>query len=110
MENLKVKWHKHSQSQFDRIATWYSCNMGAKAAMNFSEDVRRTVMLLFHSLRIGIWEKRRSTVKTKYYSILVHPKYRIVYRFQNDSLYCGNLCYDDEVLIAALYLLKITYT
>ena len=40
MENLKVKWHKHSQSQFDRIATWYSCNMGAKAAMNFSEDVR----------------------------------------------------------------------
>lgn len=64
MENLKVKWHKHSQSQFDRIATWYSCNMGAKAAMNFSEDVRRTVMLLSHSPRIGILEKRRSTVKT----------------------------------------------
>lgn len=57
MENLKVKWHKHSQSQFDRIATWYSCNMGAKAAMNFSEDVRRTVMLLSHSPRIGFGEE-----------------------------------------------------
>lgn len=87
MENLKVKWHKHSQSQFDRIATWYSCNMGAKAAMNFSEDVRRTVMLLSHSPRIGVLEKRRSTVKTKYYSILVHPKYRIVYRFSETTVY-----------------------
>ena len=91
MENLKVKWHKHSQSQFDRIATWYSCNMGAKAAMNFSEDVRRTVMLLSHSPRIGVLEKRRSTVKTKYYSILVHPKYRIVYRFSKTTVYIGKL-------------------
>ena len=72
MENLKVKWHKHSQSQFDRIATWYSCNMGAKAAMNFSEDVRRTVMLLSHSPRIGILEKTTVYIVTIYATMMKH--------------------------------------
>ena len=87
MENLKVKWYKRPQNRFDRIATWYSCNMGAKAAMNFSEDVRKTVVILSHSPRIGTLDERRSTAKTKYYSILIHPKYRIIYRFTKTTLY-----------------------
>lgn len=87
MENLKIKWHKRSQNQFDKIATWYSCNMGAKAAMHFAEDVSKTVKTLSHSPQIGILEEKRSTDKMKYYSILVHPKYRIIYRFTKTTLY-----------------------
>lgn len=87
MENLKVKWYKRSQNQLDKIATWYSCNMGAKAAMHFTEDVSKTVKTLSHSPQIGILEERRSTDKMKYYSILVHPKYRIIYRYTKTTLY-----------------------
>lgn len=87
MENLKVKWYKRPQSQFDKIATWYYCNMGAKAAVHFAEDVSKTVKIISHSPQIGILEERRSTDKMKYYSILIHPKYRIIYHFAKATLY-----------------------
>lgn len=42
---------------------------------------------LTHSPGIGTLDERRSTAKTKYYSFLSHPKYRIIYRFTKTTLY-----------------------
>ncbi len=36
---------------------------------------------------VGRLDERRSTPKTKYYSFLSHPKYRIIYRFTKTRLY-----------------------
>ena len=102
MENLKIKWYKRSQDQFDKIATWYSCNMGAKAAIHFSEDVSKTAKTLSHSPQIGILEERRSTDKMKYYGILVHPKSYYLSLYKNDSLYSSPSCYYDETKLIIL--------
>ena len=36
---------------------------------------------------MGTLDERRSTSKIKYYTFLSHPKYRIIYRYTNTTLY-----------------------
>lgn len=87
MENLKVKWYKRAQRHFDAINAWYVSNMGLKAASHFAEDTRKTTEILSHFPLIGTIDRRYSTRKESYYSFLIHPKYRIIYRFTNTTLY-----------------------
>jgi len=87
MGSLKIKWQKRAQVHFEEIASWYAHNMGATAEMHFARDIHDTIKTLSHSPQIGILDERRSTSKTKYYSFLSHPKYRIIYRFTKTVLY-----------------------
>ena len=87
MGTLKVKWQKRALADFKEIADWYAFNMGYTAEMHFAKDIYGAVKTLSHSPPIGIFDERRSTSKTKYYSFLSHPKYRIIYRFTKTALY-----------------------
>lgn len=50
-------------------------------------EYRHTQKSFEHSPSIGILDEQYSTEKMKYYSFLLHPKYRIVYRFTKKTLY-----------------------
>ena len=59
----EVRWSVRAQRRFDEIASWYSLNVGEKAAMNFASDVYDVVKTLAHSPGIGISDTRRSSAK-----------------------------------------------
>lgn len=83
MGALKVKWMKRAQKHFDSVSMWYHMNLGANAARKFSRDVRKTVELLSLYPQMGTSD----LVYSDYYSFLIHPKYRLVYRFNKTTLY-----------------------
>ncbi|MBQ8736797.1 MAG: type II toxin-antitoxin system RelE/ParE family toxin [Bacteroidaceae bacterium] len=86
MDKLKVVWNRRALRCFDRIAEWYSINMGKQAASKFAKGIQNTLHTLSYSPQIGLVDESRSTKKTTYYSFLSHPKYRIVYRYTPDKL------------------------
>lgn len=57
------------------------------AAMNYFNGIMDTVETLAQMPTIGRVETRFSKGKTSYYSFLAHPKYRIVYRYTQRTLY-----------------------
>lgn len=87
----EVRWSVRAQRRFDEIASWYSLNVGEKAAMNFASDVYDVVKTLAHSPGIGISDTRRSSAKTNYFTFLIYPKYRVVYRYTKTRLYIVTL-------------------
>lgn len=61
--------------------------MGNTAAMNYFNGVMDAVDTLAQMPTIGRVDTRFSKGNIVYYSFLVHPKYRIVYRFTQRTLY-----------------------
>ena len=86
MAELKVVWNQRALNHFDKIAEWYSLNLGKQASVKFAKGIKSTLQTLSHSPHIGLVDESRSTKKTTYYSFLSHPKYRIIYRYTHDKL------------------------
>ena len=86
MAELKVVWNRRALNHFDKIAEWYSLNLGKQAATKFAKGIQNTLRTLSHSPQIGLVDESRSTEKTTYYSFLSHPKYRIIYRYTHNKL------------------------
>ncbi|WP_276865079.1 type II toxin-antitoxin system RelE/ParE family toxin [Mediterranea massiliensis] len=87
MGRWRVIWNKRAQERFEQIASWYTLNMGPQSAKEFAKDVYDVLNTLSHSPLIGTVDQRRSTENRKYYSFLVHPKYRVIYRLTSTTLY-----------------------
>lgn len=87
MEALKVIWRSDSLRFLKITSAWYEVRMGYRAAASFTQGIEETVKTLSCSPQIGTHDECRSTDKTKYYSFLSHPKYRIIYRFTKTTLY-----------------------
>ena len=86
MAELRVVWNRRALNHFEKIAEWYSLNLGKQAATKFAKGIQNTLQTLSHSPQIGLIDESRSTKKTTYYSFLSHPKYRIIYRYTYDKL------------------------
>jgi len=87
MGTLNIVMRKRALNTIQRVAEWYKNGVNNIAAKHFVDDVYDTISTLFHSPFIGMLDEQYSTEKTKYYSFLLHPKYRIVYRFTKTTLY-----------------------
>lgn len=87
MEALKIKAYKTFVRQHDEIAEWYATQLGQKAMQKYLDDLESTIHRLTLFPQMGIIDERRSTSKRKYYSFLLHPHYRIIYRFTKKTLY-----------------------
>ncbi|MEG1546773.1 MAG: type II toxin-antitoxin system RelE/ParE family toxin, partial [Bacteroides sp.] len=87
MGTLIVVWRNSAADFLEQTSNWYRINMGYNAALHFIQGIHNTVKTLSHSPQIGVIDERHSTVRTKYYSFLSHPKYRITYRFTTTTLY-----------------------
>ena len=83
----EIKWNKRATDRFIDILRWYQEECGPLFAQKFYSGILNTVELLAKMPTVGRLDERRSTPKTKYYSFLSHPKYRIVYRYTKTRLY-----------------------
>lgn len=84
---LKIIWKRQALRRVSEIATWYEQNMGTTAMRKFLQGISSTVELLANQPNIGIADLQRSTQDIKYYSFVAHPKYKIVYYFNSQTLY-----------------------
>lgn len=87
MKPLKIVWKKQALQRVDEIATWYEGYMGETAMRHFLQGISSTVQTLAYSPCMGRLDERRSTARTKLYSFVAHPKYKIVYYFNTRSIY-----------------------
>ncbi len=87
MGTLNTIIRKEALEFIEQTTQWYEFKMGKKAAKHFVDGIWNTIETLSNMPTIGMLDKRRSTAKTKYYSFLAHPKYRIIYRFTARRLY-----------------------
>ena len=87
MGDLRIVVRKEALSFIEKTAEWYDYTMGRKAALHFVTGIYKTINRLAKFPDIGTLDERRSTEKVKYYSFLSHPKYRVLYRFTQRTLY-----------------------
>lgn len=87
MGTLNIVIRKRALNTIQKVTEWYENEVNHTAAQHFVDDVYDTISTLSHSPSIGISDEQYSTKNMKYYSFLLHPKYRIVYRFTKKTLY-----------------------
>ena len=87
MGDLRIVVRKEALSFIEKTAEWYDYTMGRKAELHFVTGIYETINRLAKFPDIGTLDERRSTEKVKYYSFLSHPKYRVLYRFTQRTLY-----------------------
>ena len=83
----KIVWSEKATDCYIHIMQWYEAERGHQFALKFNRGILDTIDTLAHMPTIGTMDERRTTPKTKYYSFLSHPKYRIIYRFTKTNLY-----------------------
>lgn len=87
MGTLNIVIRKRALNTIQKVTAWYESEVNHTAAQHFVDDVYDTISTLSHSPLIGILDEQYSTEKIKYYSFLLHLKYRIIYRFTKKTLY-----------------------
>ena len=87
MGNRRIIWSKIALRDNVRIACWYRDRLGNMAFEHYNKGILGTVRTLVQMPTIGRVDIRFSKDKTIYYSFLAHPKYRIVYRYTQRTLY-----------------------
>ncbi len=66
---------------------WYQDEYGQQFAYKFYWGIIDTIETLSQMPTIGMLDETRSTPKTKLYTFLSHPKYRVAYRYTAKTLY-----------------------
>lgn len=80
MEKLVVKWNRSAYLQMIHISAWYRENVALKAASSFVSSIYKAIEKISVYPTIGMLDRKRSNAKYTYHSILLHPKYRLIYR------------------------------
>lgn len=70
-----------------KTTLWYAQECGRIFSQKFYKGIIETVEAIAAMPSMGILDERRSNAKTKYYSFPSHPKYRIVYRYDDKNIY-----------------------
>ena len=83
----KIVWSSKATDRYLQILQWYQEERGQQFAQKFFTGILDTIDTLAQMPTIGSLDEERSTPKTQYFTFLSHPKYRIVYRFNNTTLY-----------------------
>lgn len=86
MESLKIVVLNRALNAIQNTYDWYRINLSISAANHFREGIYNTIETLSKMPSIG---RKDDSYKGKqeYYSFLSHPKYRIVYRYTDTTLY-----------------------
>lgn len=87
MEVRKIVWSRKAVQNYTHTFLWYRQECGEQFAQKFFHGILDTIDMLAKMPTIGTIDFLSGTNKKPYYSFLAHPKYRIVYRFTNKTLY-----------------------
>lgn len=83
----KIEWGRRAFSQFIQIVNWYEQTCGMIFSDKFYKGIHDTLDIIAQTPTIGIIDERRSSGKHVYRSFLAHPKYRIIYRYDDNNIY-----------------------
>ncbi len=83
----KIVWSRRALVNYTEVILWYRKERGKQFADKFYLGILDTVNTLAQMPAIGTVDSRFSNSRTVYYSFLLHPKYRIVYRYTKTTLY-----------------------
>lgn len=83
----KIVWSRKAVQVYTDTFLWYRQECGEQFAQKFFHGILDTIDLLAQMPTIGIVDSLSGTDKRPYYSFLAHPKYRIIYRFTQTTLY-----------------------
>lgn len=86
MEKYVVKWNRSAFRQMVSIAAWYRENVALKAASSFVSSINKAIEQISAYPTIGMLDRKRSNTRFKYHSILLHPKYRLIYRVSKTTI------------------------
>ena len=86
MEKHVVKWNHSAFKQMVSIAAWYKENVALKAASSFVSSIYKAIEQISTYPTIGMLDRKRSNTRFKYHSILLHPKYRLIYRVTKTTI------------------------
>lgn len=87
MGHRTIKWSIRSLKNADKIAEWYISEMGTQAAVKFLKDLYSTAENVVEMPTIGILDEVCSSAKRRYYSVPIHPRYRLIYRYTSRTVY-----------------------
>ena len=68
------------------ISTWYRENVALKAASSFISSIHKAIEQISSYPTIGMLDRKRSNARFKYHSVLLHPKYRLIYRISKTTI------------------------
>ena len=88
MRKLKPSFRdgKTYNLQMISISAWYRENVGLKAASSFISSISQAIEKISVYPTIGMLDRKRSNAKYKYHSLLLHPKYRLIYRVSKTTI------------------------
>lgn len=86
MGKYVVKWNRTAYLQMVSIAVWYRENVALKAAASFTSGLYEAIRRICDCPTMGMLEQRRSNSRYMYRSILLHPKYRLIYRVSKTTI------------------------
>ena len=87
MGSLNIIWRKQALKDLNSIAAWYSENMSGLSAQKVIMGAYEAVRLLSVQPGIGIIQQDLSTGRYQYRGYLMHPFYKIIYRYTRKTLY-----------------------
>jgi plasmid stabilization system protein ParE len=86
MGKYVVKWNRSAYLQMVSISTWYRENVALKAASSFISSIHKAIEQISSYPTIGMLDRKRSNARFKYHSVLLHPKYRLIYRISKTTI------------------------
>ena len=86
MGKLVVKWNRTAYLQMVSIAVWYRENVALKAASTFVSTLHEKIRYISDCPTVGMLDQKRSNSRYVYRSILLHPKYRLIYRVTKTTI------------------------
>ena len=86
MGKYRIRWNRTAYQQMVGVAVWYRENVALKAAVSWISSVSKMLKRISTCPTIGILDQRRSNSRYVYRSILVHPKYRLIYRVSKTTI------------------------
>ena len=87
----KIIWEEEAKNTFADITWWYENNISHRAAEKFYNGIQDTVHYISFMPSIGIIDTRRSSANFRYYSFLSKKYYRILYRYDETTVYIINI-------------------
>lgn len=87
MEKHEVVWSTRAIGQRFIISEWYKNKLGEIASTHFNNDLNNTIDAISAMPTIGTYSDKFSSNKYQYYTIPIHKKYILIYRYTSKIVY-----------------------
>ncbi len=87
MKKHEVVWSTRAIGQRYIISEWYKEKLGKIASVHFNNDLNETIDAISIMPTIGTFSAKFSSERFQYYTIPIHKRYILIYRFTAQRVY-----------------------